>query len=70
MAFILGNEANGVTSELQAASDKRLYIPMPGKAESMNVAMAAGVILFESLRQRKYQAVFMDITEVTLTPEI
>ena len=36
----------------------------------MNVAMAAGVILFESLRQRKYQAVFMDITEVTLTPEI
>lgn len=70
MAFILGNEANGVTSELQAASDKRLYIPMPGKAESMNVAMAAGVILFESLRQRKYQAAFMDITEVTLTPEI
>ena len=70
MAFILGNEANGVTSELQAASDTRLYIPMPGKAESMNVAMAAGVILFESLRQRKYQAVFMDITEVTLTPEI
>lgn len=54
MAFILGNEANGVSSELQAASDKRLSIPMQGLAESMNVAMAAGVILFESLRQRKY----------------
>ena len=53
-AFIFGNEANGVSTELQAASDKRLYIPMPGLAESMNVAMAAGVILFESLRQRRY----------------
>lgn len=70
MAFILGNEANGVSTALQETAAMRLYIPMPGKAESMNVAMAAGVILFESLRQRKYQAAFMDITEVTLTPEI
>ena len=54
MAFIFGNEANGVAEELQAAAETRLFIPMEGQAESMNVAMAAGIILFEGLRQRKY----------------
>ena len=54
MAFILGNEANGVSEELQAAAETLLFIPMAGLAESMNVAMAAGIILFEGLRQRKF----------------
>lgn len=54
MAFIFGNEANGVAEELQAAAETRLFIPMAGLAESMNVAMAAGIILFEGLRQRKF----------------
>ena len=54
MAFIFGNEANGVTEELQAAAETRLFIPMAGQAESMNVAMAAGIVLFEGLRQRKF----------------
>ena len=54
MAFLFGNEANGVAEELQAAVETRLFIPMAGLAESMNVAMAAGIILFEGLRQRKF----------------
>ena len=54
MAFIFGNEANGVAGELQEAAETRLFIPMGGQAESMNVAMAAGIILFEGLRQRKF----------------
>ena len=54
MAFIFGNEANGVSEELQAAAETRLFIPMAGLAESMNVAMAAGIVLFEGLRQRKF----------------
>ena len=54
MAFIFGNEANGVAEELQAAAETRLFIPMAGQAESMNVAMAAGIVLFEGLRQRKF----------------
>ena len=54
MAFIFGNEANGVAEELQAAAETRLFIPMAGQAESMNVAMAAGIILFEGLRQRRF----------------
>ena len=53
MAFLFGNEANGVAEELQAAAETRLFIPMAGLAESMNVAMAAGIILFE-VRQRKF----------------
>lgn len=52
-AFVLGNEANGVGEELLKAADIRLFIPMQGKAESMNVAMATTVILYESLRQRR-----------------
>ena len=54
MAFIFGNEANGVSEELQAAAETRLFIPMAGLTESMNVAMAAGIVLFEGLRQRKF----------------
>ncbi len=53
-AFIFGNEANGVSEALQAAVQTRLFIPMTGLAESMNVATAAGIILFEGLRQRKF----------------
>lgn len=51
LAFVMGNEANGVSATLLAAADKRVYIPMQGRAESLNVAMAAGVVLFEALRR-------------------
>lgn len=52
LAFVMGNEANGVTDSLLEAADKRVFIPMQGRAESLNVAMAAGVVMFEALRQR------------------
>lgn len=52
IAFIMGNEANGVSDALLAAADKRVFIPMQGRAESLNVAMAAGIVMFEALRQR------------------
>ena len=48
----MGNEANGVTQTLLAEADKRVYIPMAGRAESLNVAMAAGVVMFEALRRK------------------
>jgi RNA methyltransferase, TrmH family len=50
--IIMGNEANGVSSAVAAESDVQVIIPMPGKAESLNVAMAATVLLFEAARQR------------------
>lgn len=52
LAFVMGNEANGVSDALLAAADKRVFIPMQGRAESLNVAMAAGIVMFEALRQR------------------
>lgn len=51
MAFVMGNEANGVSESLLKAADKRVFIPMKGNAESLNVAMAAGIVMFEALRQ-------------------
>lgn len=52
LAFVMGNEANGVSAGLLAAADKRVYIPMKGRAESLNVAMAAGIVMFEALRRQ------------------
>ena len=40
-----------VTGLLEKA-DKRVYIPMAGRAESLNVAMAAGIVMFEALRRK------------------
>ena len=45
-ALILGNEGSGVSPELLAETTKNLYIPMKGQAESLNVAIAAGVLMF------------------------
>ncbi|WP_283678249.1 RNA methyltransferase [Lentilactobacillus sp. Marseille-Q4993] len=45
-AFIVGNEGNGVSDEVLSLTDNNLYIPMPGKAESLNVAVATGIVLF------------------------
>ena len=52
IAFVMGNEAGGVNESLLEKADKRVYIPMAGRAESLNVAMAAGIVMFEALRRK------------------
>ena len=52
IAFVMGNEAGGVSENLLEKADKRVYIPMAGRAESLNVAMAAGIVMFEALRRK------------------
>ncbi|MGH9001387.1 MAG: TrmH family RNA methyltransferase, partial [Acidimicrobiia bacterium] len=52
VALVLGNEAWGLPSAVQAALDETVTIPMPGRAESINLAMAASVLLYETRRQR------------------
>lgn len=52
--LIVGNEAKGVSSEAAVHSDVQVIIPMKGQAESLNVAMAATVLLFEAARQRSF----------------
>jgi TrmH family RNA methyltransferase len=51
IALMLGNEGAGLGAELLAAADRVVSIPMPGKAESLNIAAAAAVCLFERVRQ-------------------
>jgi TrmH family RNA methyltransferase len=45
-AFILGNEGQGVHPEILAQTDQNVYIPIYGQAESLNVAIAAGILLY------------------------
>lgn len=47
----VGNEGNGVSSEVLDIADTKVKIPMPGNAESLNVAIAASVIMYEKVRQ-------------------
>ncbi len=47
----VGNEGNGISDEIFAMADKKVKIPMPGDAESLNVAVASSIILFEKVRQ-------------------
>ena len=50
--IVIGNEANGVSKEVIEMSDKKMKIPMPGKTESLNAAVATGVVLYEYVRQK------------------
>ena len=52
-AFLIGNEANGLTEASAQAADCRIRIPMEGKVESLNAAVAASVLMFEAARQRR-----------------
>lgn len=51
-AIVFGNEGSGISPEIMAAASSRVYIPMSGKAESLNVASAAAIVLYEANRQR------------------
>lgn len=52
-ALIVGSEASGLESAEIAAADEALKIPMRAPVESLNVAVAAGIILYEAARQRQ-----------------
>lgn len=52
-AFLIGNEGNGLTSKLTALADEKIRIPMKGKVESLNAAIAATLMAYEALRQRQ-----------------
>jgi tRNA G18 (ribose-2'-O)-methylase SpoU len=50
-ALVLGNEANGLPSDVAEHVDATVTIPMAGRTESLNVSMAAAVVCFERARQ-------------------
>jgi len=51
--WVFGSEGQGVPEELLALATHQIRIPMPGKIESLNVAAAAAICLFEQVRQRQ-----------------
>ncbi len=51
-ALIIGSEADGISAEALHHADVLVRIPMDGRAESLNASVAAGVMIFEAVRQR------------------
>lgn len=52
VALVIGSEAEGVSAAARQAADGLIHIPMPGHSESLNAAIAAGILIFEVVRQR------------------
>ena len=52
-AFLIGNEGKGLTDQAADAADCLIRIPMCGQVESLNAAMAAGILMYEAARQRR-----------------
>lgn len=53
-AFLIGNEANGLSQEAAECAGTYLKIPMKGKVESLNAAVASSILLYEAYRQRRH----------------
>jgi len=53
LALIIGGEAEGASEQAQKLADQKISIPMNGKTESLNAAVAGSVLMFEVVRQRK-----------------
>lgn len=52
-AFLIGNEGKGLTDQAADAADCLIRIPMCGHVESLNAAMAGGILMYEAARQRR-----------------
>lgn len=52
-AFMIGNEGNGLSDDLSAMAERYIRIPMCGQVESLNAAVAATVLMYETMRQRQ-----------------
>jgi len=53
-ALVIGTESSGLTDEWRDDSTANIQIPMEGKLDSMNLSVAAGILIFEAKRQRKH----------------
>lgn len=54
-AFFIGNEGNGLSDETANLADSYIRIPMCGKVESLNAAIAATLLMYEANRQRRHR---------------
>ena len=53
-AIVVGAESNGLSQDWRDVSTAKIRIPMQGKIDSMNVSVAAGILIYEAKRQRKF----------------
>ena len=53
-AIVVGTEATGLCQEWREAAKENIIIPMNGTIDSMNVSVAAGILIFEAKRQRSF----------------
>ncbi|RUO63902.1 tRNA (guanosine-2'-O-)-methyltransferase [Pseudidiomarina planktonica] len=56
--IVMGQEKHGVSAESIAAADHQIVIPMVGMAQSLNVSVAAAVVLYEAQRQRELAGMY------------
>lgn len=54
-AFVIGNEGSGISPKTAEAADMLMIIPMQGQVESLNAAVAATVLMYETARQRRQE---------------
>lgn len=54
LVLIFGSEEDGISTELLRVADELVKIPMAGKIQSLNVSVAAGMVLYEAMRQRQH----------------
>jgi 23S rRNA (guanosine2251-2'-O)-methyltransferase len=55
LALVLGSEEDGISPQLLKQSDYLALIPMKGKISSLNVSVAAGIAVYEAIRQKNYK---------------
>ena len=52
-AIVMGSEEDGISQELLNLADQQVKIPLSGNIDSLNVSVAAGIVLYECVRQRQ-----------------
>ena len=62
LAVLFGSEGAGLPADLLAAADTQVAIPMTGTAESLNLAVAAGILLYE-VRRRTWPEVKQGVSQ-------
>ena len=53
LCLVMGSEESGISEDILKLADQKLFIPLKGKIESLNVSVATGIFLFEVVRQRE-----------------
>ena len=60
MAIVFGNEAEGLSAEALALADYKIKIPMIGMAQSLNLSVSVGIILYEAMKQRREKGFYKE----------